>query len=110
MNFKKYIDDFRTLSGLVSVGIAIAKKSEEVSCFNENTKDFIKIIEDLAQITPEKILDLKISNFMFKGITHSLYGFLEGDVLLLLHVENNVNLDIMKSKIDRFLNDILIRI
>ena len=97
MNFKKYVDDFKTISGLRSVGIAIAKKNEEVSCFNENTKDFIKIIEDLAQITPEKILDLKISNFLFKGTTHSLYGFLEEDVLLLLHVENTINLNIVKS-------------
>ncbi|MFX1501920.1 MAG: hypothetical protein ACFFDH_13230 [Promethearchaeota archaeon] len=108
MNLKIYIDEFKKISGLVCVGIAKTKKCEEILCLNGNVKDITKVIEDLAQITPETILDLRINNFMFKGTTHSLYGFLEQDFLLLLYVENNINYNILKSKVDIFLNDILI--
>ncbi|MFX1570741.1 MAG: hypothetical protein ACFFCV_20580 [Promethearchaeota archaeon] len=108
MNFKKYIGEFQNISGLVCVGIAKSEKCVEILCLNGNIKDITKVIEDLAQITPEKILDLKINNFMFKGTTHSLYGFLEQDFLLILYVENNINYNILKSKVDNFLNDIII--
>ena len=108
MDYNKYIDEFKQISGMLSVGIVNLKTCDDIIISKENLTEFKKVLEDLCQIIPERILDLNISSFKFKGTIHSIIGFVEQDVLVLFIALNNINMNILKSKLDVFLNDLLI--
>ena len=108
MDYNKYIDDFKQISGMLSVGIINLKACDDITISKENLIEFKKVLEDLCQILPEKVLDLEISSFRFKGAVHSIIGFIEQEILIVFIVLNNINLSILKSKLDAFLNDLLI--
>ena len=106
MKFKKYMEEFKQISGVISVGII-----QDFSCpeINEDEEEsFKKFVEDLCYIINKKILDLSIKNFMFKSSLKTIYGYYEQSILLILYVYNSININILKSKIDEFLNYILI--
>ena len=110
MDLNPFIEDFMQISGIISIGIANINTCDDVVISKENLEEFRKIIKDLCQTIPEKVLDLDINSFRFKGNVHSIIGFVEQDTIIIFIALNNTNLTILKSKVDRFLNELLINI
>ncbi len=108
IDFNNYINVFKQISGIISVGIVHSFSSPEIHLSDDNLKEFKKFIEDLCHIVPEKILDFNINSFMFKIGNQYVVCYYEQDTLLALFISDIVNFNILKSKVDEFLNDLLI--
>ncbi len=108
MDYKKFIDGFKQIPNIISVGIVKFSSSLKFYQYPSNSSDFKKLLIDFSQIMSQKIMDLSLTHFIYKDSSLTLIGYLEQETLLLLYIENNCKMETLKIKIDEFLNALLI--
>ncbi|MHA1195111.1 MAG: hypothetical protein ACTSRH_00095 [Promethearchaeota archaeon] len=108
MNFKKYIEDFQSIIGVKSVGIVNIKSCKTIFHSDNVPKYFIEILKKTCQMLNTSILDLKIGKFLFKRGDLYYVGYREQDIILLIEYERNINKNILKLKVNIFLNNVLL--
>lgn len=110
MKLSEHFKEIKHISGVLSIGYLNLKTQKEIFFSNDNSEKFKKIFHDLNYFLTKKILDLNINSFRFKGSIQNIIGFVQNDISIVLIIENNTNLSILKSKIDNLLNDLLINL
>jgi len=110
MKLSEHFKAIKHISGVLSVGYLNLKTQEEISFSNDNSERFKKLFHDLNHFLTEKILELNIISFRFKGNNQNIISFVQNDISIVLIIKNNTNFSILKSKIDNLLNDLLINL
>jgi hypothetical protein len=108
MDYNKYIEEFKQIPHIISVGIVKLSPNLLFYQFPKNSSDFKNLLVDFLQIISQKLMDLSLTHFIFKDSSKMLIGYFEQDTLLLLNTENDIKLETLKIKIDEFLNALLI--
>jgi hypothetical protein len=97
------------LNGIKSVGIIEnIENPKDIYTSSVSHEGFRKTLEDLSHIVHEKILNLSLSNFLFKKSSVSYVAYIESGIMILVEYDNTVNFNLLKSKVDEFRNQILI--
>jgi len=104
------LDDFKQISGIISIGLVedIHDINGEIHIIHNEDQKFIQFMQELINISRERILELAIEQFTFELASEKIIGYREDDVLLVLVVDKKINKIYLKNKIDKFRNDLLL--